>query len=200
MPKKNKTEVKELTKAIYLPAFGDNKMYRYAAYNAAFSIKKHLSEPIAVYLITDHPQWCKDVFGNTFDGIIPLSEPPILNGRFDPGFVKTTLYKYLNTDICLLLDVDVLCIGDLAPAFNHFQESGKSLMSYMSGTFTLKDGDKSLTAMNWAKGKDVFEHWELAPDTIVPAINSSILFIRKNDEAESVYKMANDYFVNKPIN
>ena len=196
MTKKNQ---EEKTRGVILLAFG-KRSYYYAAYNMADSIKAH-SPNVKILILTDSiGRFSHDLKGrlDVFDEIVEISNDIMYEGtfkKFSPAKVKLSLFKFLSFDYNIYLDVDGICLKDINPLFDELIAQGKSYSAHTVGYHTIKEGNDILS-MQWAWANDIWEHYKLSEETILPAINSSLQFIAKDEKAEAIYNKALELFEN----
>lgn len=196
MTKKNK---EEKTRGVVMFAFG-SRSYYYAAYNMAFSIKAH-SPNVQILILTDSKSRFEfDLKGriDVFDEIIEIENELLYEGVtkvFSPAKVKLSLFKFLKFDYNIYLDVDGICLKDINPLFDELIEQGKSYSSHTVGYHTIKEG-KDILSMQWAYADTIWEHYHLKKEAVLPAINSSLQFIIKDDNSERLYIKALELFEN----
>ena len=136
-----------MTKGIVLLAFG-KRGYGFAAYNLAVSIRAfNTTIPITCYhddIAFSQVEKEKLV---VFDSLVPLPKDFMYNqGVFDPGYAKVNLYDLYPYDLNLYLDVDALCLRDIAPLFEIMESKPDFFYTHIIDTHTIdKGGDfKSL--------------------------------------------------------
>lgn len=176
-----------------MAAFG-RPGYGYAAWNLAFSIKKFSADiPITLFAQPETIQQLSPERQIVFDDIKFI--PANLLYPFDPGRLKLSLYDVLPYDINLWLDVDALALKDITPAFDEFEESGKYFATQINASETLakRHNDESIF---WAKAEDIYEHFNLPHDTVLPSTNSSWQFIKKGDEAKQFFERVKENIEN----
>lgn len=174
-----------MTRGIFIVAFG-KPGYGFAAWNLAFSLKKFSPEiPITLFAQPETISQLSPERQIVFDDISFI--PNNLLYPFDPGRLKLNLYEYLPYDINLYLDVDALALRDITPAFDDFEKSGKYFATQINAKETLahRHADESIF---WAKAEDIYEHFNLPEDAVLPSTNSSWQFIKKGDEAKRFFE------------
>ena len=173
---------------VVLLAFGKPQYY-WAAYNLAFSIRKHNPNiKISAYFedTIKAISNCHDIV-NYVDSIGQIDIDDIYtNKKLDPLKVKINLYKYLPYERNLYLDVDAVALKDIQPLIDEYIQSGKNYISHTVGYHTIDKG-RDFKEMQWAWADKLWKHFELNDDTVVPAINSSIQWVVKGEEAESIF-------------
>lgn len=181
-----------MTKGVFLCTWG-KRGYGFAAYNLAFSIKYH-SPDIHITLLCDEssieyllPDWLK-----VFDEIIPL--PQDLRGK-EPGVIKTSLYEFFPYDYTLFLDVDSVALKDINPLFDYLINKDGYYYTQILGTHTIDKG-RDFPKMLWAWADDVWEHYQLPKDAVLPATNSSLQFIKLGEDAKALFKQIKANFDN----
>jgi len=96
-----------------------------------------------------------------------------LKGNLDPGKAKISLYKYYKYDETIYLDVDGIIVKDITPLFEQERD------------FIIQKD-----AMHWANNTEIITHFKLDPASEIFGSNSSIQFIRKGKQTETIYKEA----------
>lgn len=180
-----------MKKGIILLKFG-KRGYGFAAYNLAYSIKHFSDLPITLYCDSIDEVLPED--RAVFDEIKELPFHYYTDGnRIDPGKAKLSVYDLLPYDYNLFLDVDTLALQDISPLMDELVESGK----YYS-TIVFASADKSSTpsvdSLFWAKASDVFLHFQLPEETVLPVCNSSVQFIKKSEEAKSFFHTVKELY------
>lgn len=185
-----------MTKGIVLLAFGE-RGYGFAAYNLAVSIRAFNNTiPITIYHdSTALEQVDKEKWG-IFDTIIPIDETILYNeGKFDPGFAKVNLYELYPYDLNLYLDVDALCLKDIAPLFEIMEKKKEYFYTHIIDTHTIDKG-RDFKSMQWAWADDIWEHFKLKQDDIFYATNSSYQIVRKGAKAKQFYDQIKKNYAN----
>lgn len=174
-------------------AFG-KRGYYFAAYNIAFTIKEFGCN-VPIHLVVDSIANLKKYLGhgiNYFDSIIEMEPGHIrLN---DPAWSKLHLNHYITTDNALYLDVDAVAVKDITPLIEQLEAIKRPYIAHTVGYHTLKEGNE-IPSMQWAWANDLWEHFELSEDAVLPAINSSLVWINKVG-AEPIYKKALEFYAN----
>jgi hypothetical protein len=188
------------TTGVVLLAFGKPQYY-WAAYNLAFSIRKH-SPNVNITVLFDDPikalSHCQDLMQYiNHIGHIAL-EDIYTNKKLDPGKVKVNLYNYLPYDRNLYLDVDAIALKDIQPMIDELAQSGKDYVSHTVGYHTIDKG-RDFKEMQWAWADKMWAHFNLLESTVMPAINSSMQWIVRGSQAEAIYRTAKDLYFNNPI-
>lgn len=185
---------------VVLFAFGKPHYYG-AAYNLAFSIKR-FNSGLKIALFVDDISKVHGYANGLADYVDLINEikPEHLTtgGKLDPGKLKVNLYQYLPFDHNIYLDVDAVALKDIEPMINELINAGKDYISHTVGYHTIKQG-RAIPSMQWAWADDIWEHFGLSESAVLPAINSSIQYIRKGIQAEKIYIIAKDYYENKPL-
>lgn len=185
---------------VVLFAFGKPHYYG-AAYNLAFSIKR-FNSGLKIALFVDDMSKVHGYANGLADYVDLINEvkPEHLStgGKLDPGKLKVNLYDYLPFEHNIYLDVDAIALKDLEPMINELINAGKDYISHTVGYHTIKQG-RAIPSMQWAWADDIWQHFGLSESAVLPAINSSIQYIRKGIQAEKIYIIAKDYYENKPL-
>jgi hypothetical protein len=188
------------TQGVVLFAFGRHTYY-WAMYNIALTIKHHSpSTQIAAFVgsKSDAGKFCGDLH-TVVDSITEIERDDIYTGKsFDPGKLKVNIYKYLPFDHNLYLDVDAIALKPIDDLFVQLSALGKSYASHTVGYHTIDKG-RAIESMQWAWADDIWNQYELPDTAILPAINSSLQFIVKCNEAELLYKTARYLYMQNPI-
>ena len=188
------------TTGVVLLAFGKIQYY-WAAFNLAFSIKKH-SPNVSITVLFDEPikalSQCPDLI-QYVNHIAQIEADDITtNKKLDPGKVKVNLYKYLPYDCNLYLDVDAIALKDIQPMIDELAQSGKDYISHTVGYHTIDKG-RDFKEMQWAWADKMWAHFNLLDSYVMPAINSSMQWIVKGSQTEAIYRTAKDLYFNNPI-
>lgn len=188
------------SKGVVLMAFGKQAYYG-AAYNLAYSIKRH-NPSIEIAIILEDSDTALNFAGElseVSDILIQLkNEHLYTNGKLDPGKAKIFLYEYLPFDHNLYLDVDAIALKDIQPMLDSVIASDKQYAAHIMGYHTIDKGNK-IESMVWAYANDIWKQYGLGEATVLPAINSSWQYIQISPKAHALYKIAQDFYVNNPI-
>jgi hypothetical protein len=178
------------SEGVVLFAFGKVGYYQ-AAYNLACSIK-YYSPFVNISLFVDDINKCN---GATYDinmyvdSINQIEHSDLyVDGKLDPAMLKVSLYKYLPYNNNLYLDVDAICLKDIQPLIDDLVGTKRHYISHCLGYHTIDLG-RNIETMVWAYADDVWEHFKLDGNAILPSINSSIQFIKKGKEAEVLFDL-----------
>ena len=185
---------------VVLFAFGKPHYYG-AAYNLAFSIKRFNSGLKIALFVDDISKVHGYANGLAYyvDSINEIKPEHLsTGGKLDPGKLKVNLYQYLPFDHNIYLDVDAVALKDLEPMINELINAGKDYISHTVGYHTIKQG-RAIPSMQWAWADDIWQHFELNESDTLPAINSSIQYIRKSETAERLYTTAKYYYENNQL-
>jgi hypothetical protein len=188
------------TTGVVLLAFGKIQYY-WAAFNLAFSIKKH-SPNVNITVLFDDPikgiSNCPELmqYVNHIGQI--AADDITTNKKLDPGKVKVNLYKYLPYDCNLYLDVDAVALKDIQPMIDELSQSGKDYISHCVGYHTIAKG-RDFKEMQWAYADKMWAHFNLLDSYVMPAINSSMQWIVKGSQTEAIYRTAKDLYYNHPM-
>lgn len=179
-----------MTKGFTLLALG-NKKYGYWARNMAASIK-HFTPDAKIQLIHDGQATAgipiPDHYGSIplYDDIAVMdAKHYTLDGRFAPGYAKTNLDLYFTYDHTIYLDVDGVCICDVGDL--HDKCSSNPFGSHVWGSGKLEDKTFG-NAMYWADAPEIWEHWRLSDDAVLPFVNTSFLSSTPHKTARTVWR------------
>lgn len=176
-----------MTKGIVLLAFG-KRGYGFAAYNLAVTIRAFNSTiPIICY----HDDIA---FGqveveklSVFTELKPITRELFYHeGKFDPGYAKVNLYDLYPYDLNLYLDVDAICLKDIAPLFDIMEKKPDFFYTHIIDTHTIDKG-RDFKSMQWAWADDIWDHFKLDKDAVFYATNSSYQIVKKCKEAKAFY-------------
>lgn len=200
LDKQQTTQGTTPTKGVVLLAFGKIQYY-WAAYNLAFSIRKH-NKDINITVLFDDPVKAISNCGEIIKYVNRISAIDAAhlytNSKLDPGKVKVHLYQYLPYDCNLYLDVDAVALKDIQPMIDELSESGKDYVSHTVGYHTIDKG-RDFKEMQWAWADRMWPHFGLSSDAVMPAINSSMQWIVKGEKAAALYAKAQELFFDNPI-
>ena len=181
-------------------AFGKPQYY-WAAFNLAYSIKR-FNPTLQIALIADSKEralyHCHEL-GQCIDTFVELPEQHIYtNKKLDPGKAKVLLYDYLPYHYNLYLDVDAVCLKDLQPLIEQLIANDAKYATHVIAEHSIDKG-RDFIQMQWAWADSLWEHFGLTKEDKIYAINSSIQFIEKCDEAEAIFRTAADLYLNNPM-
>lgn len=187
----------EKTKGIFLVAFG-KRGYAYSAYNLAMSIKFYNPNlPITLFHDDSISKWLN---GRThiFDTMIPIPDEIKYDnrGRLYPAQIKTSVYKYLQYDYNLFLDVDSLAMQDVTPVIDDLIEQGDYYNTILFAEHNYKTQGREIGAMIWAWADEIWERYNLPEDANMPCVQSSLQFIKKCSESEELFKQIQENLAN----
>jgi hypothetical protein len=176
------------SEGVVLFAFGKVGYYQ-AAYNLAYSIK-HYSPSVKIALFVDDIDKCikSTIDINKYvDSLNQIENSDLyVDGKFDPAMLKISLYKYLPFKNNLYLDVDAICLKDIQPLIDDLVSTKRHYISHCVGYHTIDLG-RTIPSMQWAWADDIWEHFKLDNDAILPAINSSLQFIKVCNESKNLF-------------
>ena len=196
----NKPGQSTTSQGVVLVAFGKPQYY-WAAYNLAYSIKR-FNPTLQIALISDSKERAVyHCYGLTsvIDEYVELPEQHIYtNKKLDPGKAKVLLYDYLPYHYNLYLDVDAVCLKDLQPLIEQLIANDAKYATHVIAEHSIDKG-RDFIQMQWAWADSLWEHFGLTKEDKIYAINSSIQFIEKCDEAEAIFRTAADLYLNNPM-
>lgn len=190
-----------MTKGIFLIAFG-KRGYSFAAYNMAVSLK-HFNPDIQITIFHD-----KGIFENLstndllfFDNFVEIPDKiKYSDAILDPCRVKINMYDYLPYDYNLYLDVDGIALQDLSIPIDELIDLGGHYYTHVFDAKSLKNDGNQNDQMVWAWMEDVYSHFKLEADTLLPSTNSSFQFIKKCDESKILFdQIKKNYEIPIPI-
>ena len=176
------------SEGVVLFAFG-NICYYQAVYNLVNSIK-YYSPNIKIALFVEDINKCIGATGDIMNYVDTISQIEnsdlYVNGKLDPAMLKVSIYKYLPFRNNLYLDVDAVCLKDIQPLIDEMIKTKRHYISHCLGYHTIDLG-RDIPSMVWAWADDVWQHFKLDHDAILPSINSSIQFIKKSKKAKDLF-------------
>jgi hypothetical protein len=182
-------------KGVTLLAIGD-KSYGYWAYNMGMSLKTH-SPSLPVQLVHD-VEAISDLMPHKlkmFDEFTEIKkEDSTTRGKINPSLAKLSLYKYLKFKETIYLDVDGITTQNLSGLFDRCE--GLGFATQVVGT--ARKGTTDFHEMQWAEVDEVFEKYNLPDDAVLPATNSSFMYIKKGREASKIFRDALQFY-HEPI-
>jgi len=185
---------------VVLFAFGKIGYYQ-AAYNLAYSIKYH-SPTIKIALFVDDIKKCINATGDInkyIDSVNEIEKSDLyVDGKFDPAMLKVSIYKYLPFKNNLYLDVDAICLKDIKPLLDDLVNTKRYYISHCVGYHTIDLG-RSIPSMQWAWADDIWEHFKLDNDAILPAINSSLQFIKKGKDSKELFGLLRSLYTKNQL-
>ena len=199
---KNDTTNKEKqTRGVLLTCFG-KRGYYFAAYNFAFSIKFHNPE-IKIAILHDGQLEKELSYGfmqDVFDHKIRIPEEILWHGgRIDPAFIKINSLQFSPFDITLHLDLEMQAFQDLNVIFDELEADGGYYYAHTFNTHTIDKG-RDFPDMVWAWCDDIWNHFNLPNDAVLPATNSSFQYWKKSREASELHlQLLNNYAYPIPI-
>lgn len=172
-----------MSKGIVLLALG-KPAYGQFAYNMALSIRAH-NETMPIHLIYEPSvKLNKELSVFTHLTVIDKGDAYV-NGKLTPALAKLSLYKYLIFDENVYLDVDGVCISDVAKAFEQTKDYAAESLGYEP----LSNKEYGWR-MHWATGQTIADHYGLPMETKIPFINSSFQYIKKGEFCEKLFSQA----------
>lgn len=158
------------------------------AVNLAHSLRQFCDLPIQLIYGDSavKPEWLKSF--DELTKINPKDSHP--GGRLNPSYCKLRMYEYLCEDWeqILYLDVDALCIKDPTPLFDFPHPFGIQV----TGVSDKQSGvDHNMLWMELSRFREIF-----GVQGTVPGCNSSMILVRRSDEAEQVFTDAQRHYWN----
>jgi len=169
--------------------------YGEMAYNMALSIKAYSKIPVC--LLTDNNGLSSLPDKNNFDEIINVDLQDVLHeGKMNPFFLKTNIYKYSPFEKTLYLDVDGFCVRD----FTGIIESLGDFQIHEVRRY--KKEDHARCSMVWTKNagltlRDLWQAYNLPDDAVYPEYNSSFIFFRKTEKNAAYFEKVRYNYINK---
>lgn len=183
-----------MSKGITLIAIGD-PAYGKFAFNMAMSIKAFNKIPIQLICEPKTISHLSPWHLQFFDVFTEVKKEDCYDGqRLNPGRLKLKLYNYLFFDETIYLDVDGLCIKN----FDWIWEmcEGGFYHTQVVGTHEIKSYEDKFEGIQWASISDMIKYYHLKPGDVIPGINSSFQYIKKDIQTENLYQTAMKNFEN----
>lgn len=182
------SEQKELTRGVIFPVFG-RRGYYFAAYNAAFSIKQH--NPDIKIAIFHDGQIDKELsYGfmpGVFDYKIQIPDDVLWHGgTMDPGYIKIKTIEFSPFDVTIQFDCEIQAFQDLNVIFDELEKDGGYFYSHVIGDHTIQQGNE-IPSMYWAFANDIWNHFKLSQDAVLPSTNSSFQYWKKSPDADALH-------------
>lgn len=200
MAKKTKEGTALDSSGVVLFAFG-HRVYYQAAYNLLYSLR-YYNPNVPITLFVDSIESALKNCPNLVRYVdkVEAVEKELLytNGKFDPARLKVSLYDLLPYENNLYLDVDAVALKDIQPLIDQLTENGKPYIAHTVGFHTIDKG-RAIDSMQWAWADEIWSRYKLSDKAILPAINSSLQFIKKHQTTEKIYSTAKDLLLNNPI-
>ncbi len=175
-------------KGIILFAFG-KKGYVLMAHNMAMSIKQFdPSINITLFIESGFSVPNSSLFENiiTLDNNLIYTEDVGIN----PAMVKLAVYDLLPYEHNIYLDVDGITLQSIEPLFSLCINGTDSVITDIVATGGKND---VIHYSIWATNEAIFKHFKLKDTDILPSINSSWMYIRKDAKAKEIFEVANEY-------
>lgn len=175
--------------------------YGRMAYNLALSLKyyspdvkiKLIYEPSALSHLSAEQKSYFDVLqlielNDCYDG-----------NKFNPGKAKLSIYKYLDCEHTIYLDVDAVA---LKPIEDLLQECIETKQYFITQYVSHVTGCQAeFKDMAWMDCKHIWERYNFDENTNLPATNTSFMYIRKCKESEHFFSKALEKINNPfPVN
>ncbi len=162
--------------------------YGFMASQMAMSLKYH-SPSIPIHLMTDKEAVSKLRQMQFFDTVEYIDTP------VDPAQAKIDMYNKLPFEHNIFLDVDGLCVAPMDDVFDELIQGDKPFSCFVHAYYNKHDID-NLPLMVWAKRSDIWDHYGFT-DEVLPACQSSFLYIRKGDFCEGIYAQMQSNYRNR---
>lgn len=177
-----------MNKGIVLLAFG-RRGYLNMAHNLAMSIKFY-NPAINITLFTENNY--DPIDKDLYDSVRELPNDMIYTAGvgIDPIKAKIGLYDILPYEYNLYLDVDALLLKDITPLLDTLIENKETFVTDIIDT---GDINKSIQYSIWAKNEDIFKHFDLPKDAILPSTQTSWMYIKKCKDSKQIFETAKKY-------
>lgn len=180
-----------MTRGILLIAFGHSSYGKWA-FNMAHSIKQHSSFPVTLVTdATDNTMAGVDL--SIFDKVSYQVFNRKENGSVDAAAAKIRMGDFSSYDQTIYLDVDGICLKDITNLFDRI-----FLDCHVYSQVLGKGGkEDSISYSLWASNETIWSHYNLKPDAVMPAVQSSIVAFDKSKESEQFFKALKENYTNK---
>lgn len=162
--------------------------YGMMAWQMAMSLKWR-SPLIPIHLITDHVAVSKLRSLTFFDTVIYTDTPT------DPAQAKIDLYESLPFDHNIFLDADGLCVSEIDSTFEQLIGSNKPFQCFVHAWYNRNDLPV-MPLMVWANRDVIWDHYKL-DNELLPATQSSFLYIRKGEVCKEIYTRMQTNYANR---
>lgn len=183
-------------RGITLIAVGGDGYLRWAC-NMACSVKYHSPNAVIQLIVSDKLSEGAEQFkGKLFDIITVVDDLQWTDneGRIFPAKLKTQFYELVPFDEFIYLDVDGCILKDITPLF----EQKANIVTDVQAVYDRSMGNE-FKHMKWCRPDVVWSHYGLSESDLMPAINSSFMFVRKCEEMESLFAQAHYNLMINPI-
>jgi len=188
-------DIQRPKRGIFLSCFG-KRGYYFAAYNFARSIK-HFNPDMPIAIFHDggiERELSYAYMPGVFDYKIQIPDEILWHGgSIDPGYIKMCAYDYFPFEHTLELDVDALALQDLSIIFDELEAAGGYFYSHIIGKHQLSQG-RVINDMVWAFADDIWSHFNLPEDAVLPATNSSFKYWKRGPEAEALSRKVRENY------
>lgn len=173
--------------------------YMQFAFNMALSIKHHSNIPIQLIHSEGLLDKLHPYMREVFDSFTVMNREDMFvqsegrkgrtEERFEPGRAKLNLYKYLEFDESIYLDVDGVAVRDISSLFDYCKKDVQ-VQRYSGAQENSVDETADKWACIWMPLEEVRKNYSLPEKYTLPEINSSFLFIRKGELSEKFYSQS----------
>lgn len=164
-------------------AFGTPE-YLYMAVQMAMSVKAN-NKDLPIQLVHDDSiNYLHPSYYDLFIERTPIKKEHVYpNGQFEPGFAKLNAYTYSIFEQTIFLDVDGICLKDLAPVFD--------LCNLFYHTEVIGTGTKNdvIEYAHWASNKVIWSQFELDDNQPFYAVQSSFQYFKKSKEMDELHQL-----------
>jgi len=159
-----------MSKGILLMSFG-SQIYGGYAYNMANSIRRF--SDVKIHLLTDEVSI--DGFDKSVYSSIEIVDFDKDRGKIDPCLAKIKLFDRSPFDKTLYLDVDGIMLRNPDELFERFD--GRTIYSQLMDFGKRED---NISYARWASNKVVWDKFNLSEDSILPTVQTSIIYFEKS--------------------
>lgn len=178
-------------KGILLMCFGSNTYGAYA-YNMAHSIK-YFYPAANIHLLCDIDS-INDIDTTIFDSFEVIDFERDEKGRIDNCLAKIKLFERSPFEKTLYLDVDGVCINSLEGLIERLESESLYVQVIDSGK-----KDKKIQYSLWATNDTIWDKFNLNEYSVLPALQTSIMWFDRSKKAKEFFKKVEDNYTNNRL-
>lgn len=180
---------------IVLLAIG-NQSYASWAFNIALSIKYHSNVPIQLIYQPETIKNLNAFHRSFFDILTKIDNNHVYDDssgkyKLSPARAKLNLYKYLEFDNNLILDVDGVTVKSLEPIF----KLCKNFYSVQTTAYMTKTNKPDKVQL-WANASQIWGKYRLNDKAMFPIVETGFQFMRKSNQLNQLFSLAMSYYTN----
>lgn len=175
---------------ILLMCFGST--YGAYAYNMAHSIK-YFCPSANIHLLCDVVS-INDIDTAIFDSFEVVDFETDEKGRIDNCMSKVKLFDRSPFDKTLYLDVDGVCINNIEGLIERLENESLYIQVIDSGK-----KDKEIEYSIWATNDTIWDKFNLNDDSVLPALQTSIMWFDKSKKTKEFFKKVEENYTNNRL-